>query len=76
MDMMKLNNLPESALEEVYEDDSKYLRPVLDVSTRWNSTYDMIARSFQLQDALDLYASSKRIELDIDCWDRFKVGGY
>jgi hypothetical protein len=75
MDMMKLNNLPESALEEV-EDDTKYLRPVLDVSTRWNSTYDMISRAFQLEEALDLYARSKRIHLNIDCWDRFKDGGY
>ena len=70
---MKLLNMPESALEEVYEDDIKYLKPVLDVCTRWNSTYDMISRALVLQDSIDLYARSKRLDMDINCWDRFKV---
>jgi hypothetical protein len=70
---MKTKNLSQSVLEEVYEEDIKYLKPVLDVCTRWNPTYDMISRAMLLQDAIDLYARSKRIEMDINCWDRFKV---
>jgi hypothetical protein len=69
---LKLKKLPESALEEVYEEEIKYLKPMLDVSTRWNSTYDMIGRAFELQEAIKLYALSKDIDMNTACWDRFK----
>jgi hypothetical protein len=33
----------------------------------------MIARAFELEDAINFYAVSKRIDLNITSWVRFKV---
>ncbi|KAL2899069.1 putative AC transposase [Bienertia sinuspersici] len=38
---------------------------ILDVSTRWNSTYDMIQRALEVKDAFDLFVTRERDIVDV-----------
>lgn len=62
------------------EADTKFVKPVLDVPTRWNSTYDMLCRALRLQKPLqimftELQRSKKRDDdsycLEASDWDNF-----
>ncbi len=41
------------------EKNVRYLAPIIDVSTRWNSTYDMLVRAFEQRNIMSdvLYAN-------------------
>ena len=55
----------------------KYLKPILDVDTRWNSTYYMLKRFKELEPALALLAVDKRsintLYPDKEDWSLIKV---
>ncbi|XP_044005438.1 zinc finger BED domain-containing protein DAYSLEEPER-like [Aphidius gifuensis] len=46
----------------------EYIKPVLDMSTKWNSTYDMIEYSLKLKKGLNLLWS-----VDISLWQKFTL---
>lgn len=35
---------------------ARFVKPILDVATRWNATYDMLVRALRLRDCLSAYA--------------------
>lgn len=55
-----------------------FLKPILDVKTRWNSTYDMITRALELKQPLSLLMdelcreNADLFSLDNSDWDFFK----
>ncbi len=58
----------------------KFLKPILDVPTRWNSTYDMLTRALELQKPLQIIflelngnrgADDETYLLDTSDWDKF-----
>ena len=55
----------------------KYLKPILDVETRWNSTYYMLERFIELEPALVLLAADNRsistLYPDDNDWSSIKV---
>jgi len=55
----------------------KYLKPILDVETRWNSTYYMLKRFNELKSALVLLAADdhliKNLYPNEDDWSSIKV---
>lgn len=58
----------------------KYLKPILDVETRWNSTYNMLKRFKALEPALVLLAADDRsinkLYPDDDGWSSIEVNLY
>jgi hypothetical protein len=58
----------------------KYLKPILDVETRWNSTYYMLKRLNELEPALNLLQADNRSLNNIypnkDDWIEIKVNRY
>lgn len=58
----------------------KYLKPILDVEIRWNSTYYMLKRFVELEPALNLLAadneSIKSLYPDEDDWTIIKVNKF
>ena len=55
----------------------KYLKPILDVETRWNSTFYMLKRFKELEPALLLLAADNRLINALypnnDDWNSIKV---
>lgn len=53
------------------------LKPILDVSTRWNSTFEMCNRAVKLQEVLDSVAlaetDSRQYVLSEDEWNKIKL---
>jgi hypothetical protein len=70
--MVLLKNIAEVSMDEELDE---YLptshKAILDVATRWNSTYHMLLRACKLKPAIILYARSKALTLEDNCWDRF-----
>jgi hypothetical protein len=66
--------------EENNDSPSKFSKPILDVSTRWNSTYDMLLRAIKLQKVLVKLLRSNPMEitaserplLEQDTWVKFE----
>lgn len=58
----------------------KYLKPILDVETRWNSTFYMLKRLLDLEPALNLLVADNRVLStlypDEDDWVTIKVNKY
>jgi hypothetical protein len=58
----------------------KYLKPILDVETRWNSTFYMLKRLLDLEPALNLLVADNRVLStlypDEDDWVTIKVNNY
>ena len=56
---------------------SNKLKPILDVSTRWNSTFEMCNRAIELRIVLDSVAlaesDSRSYILSEDEWDKIKL---
>lgn len=64
--------------EKCYSLSIPFLKPILDVKTRWNSTYDMIKRALELKQPLSLLMDElcgenvDMYSLDNSDWDFFK----
>jgi len=65
-------NIAEVSMDEDLDEyTTKSYKPVLDVATRWNSTYYMLKRACKLKSAIMFYARSKSFYIENNCWDRF-----
>ena len=48
--------------------DGQFVKPILDVPTRWNSTFDMLQRALRLKACLNGYSNS----IPSEDWDFFE----
>ena len=72
--MVILKNIAEVSMDgELDECQPTSYKAILDVATRWNSTYHMLERACRLESAIMLYARSKALTLEDTCWGRFKT---
>lgn len=47
--------------------------PILDVRVRWNSTYLMLKRAFELKTAFDATVGSKSFAISLEDWNRVEL---
>jgi hypothetical protein len=67
-------NIAEVSMDEDLDEYTpKSYKPVLDVATRWNSTYYMLKRACKLKSAIMFCARSKSFYIENNCWDRFML---
>ena len=65
--VVKLKNSPlllDKLLEICTIRKVKFLKPILDIDTRWNSTYLMIARQILMQNVSELLVTTNPEDLD------------
>ena len=68
--MVLLKNIAEVSMDDEFDEYAPTShKAILDVATRWNSTYEMLVRACKLKSAITLYARSKELALEDNCWD-------
>ena len=67
----RLSPLKMKSLEDISKDlqmEGQFVKPILDVPTRWNSTFDMLKRALRLKGCLSNYSNA----IPSEDWDFFE----